>query len=223
MKKLVFCLVALLLCSFAVKAQKTSALEAYAQWRNAASEHLGNINNIHYSLATLTQRVDSQTARIDFAVVGQMPSLNLEIRPLRIQKGANGEMSREIVGDALQSRQELSIDKNNPNPIAELTTIIPIDKTVNAVEVEWKFNARGEEMSYKLILPLEKTPSANTLGIIPTALNANLIPLCPRGCYEVSGNNQRCGFFYKCCGSTIGNSVDYTTCRVTCGQSCGEV
>ncbi len=223
MKKLMFCLIALLVCSFAIKAQETSALEGYAKWRGAASEHLGNVNNIHYSLATLTQRIDDQTARVNFAVVGQMPSLNLEIRPLRIQKGAKGQMSRENVGESIKSHQELSIDKNNPNPISELATTIPIDNTVNAIEVEWKFNARGEERTYKLILPLEKFPSVNTLGVIPSALSTDLIPLCSRGCYEVSGSNERCGFFYKCCGSMTGNSINFTTCTATCGKACGEI
>lgn len=158
MKKIIFCLLAFLVCSFVVQAQKpSSALEAYAKWRNASSEHLGNINNIHYSLATLAQRIDNRTARIDFAAVGQMPDLNLEIRPLRIQKDVNNEISYEIAGETIQSKQELSFDKSNPNPITELTITIPVDKTITAIEVEWKFNARGEEMSYKLILPLDKT------------------------------------------------------------------
>lgn len=223
MKKLTLCLTAIFLCAFAAQAQKISALEAYAKWRNAAAEHLGNASNIHYSLATATQKVSSQTARIDFAVVGRMPSLNLEIRPLRIQKGPNGEVSREAAGEAVRARQELANEQHNPNPLGALTTTFPVDISANAVEVEWKFNARGEERSYKLILPLDETASMNTLGVIPNAVDANLIPLCSKGCYEVSGSNERCGFFYKCCASMVGNTVDYTSCTVTCGQSCGGI
>lgn len=223
MKKTIICLFALLVCSFVAKAQSTSALESYNSWKNAAINRLGNSDNVHYSLATLTQRTDDKTARIEFAVVGQIPNLDLEIRSLRIQKDINGELSRENLGDSIKAYQELSLDKNNPNPISDLTVNIPVDKTINAIEVEWKFNARGKELSYKLILPLEKQPSGNALGIIPSPINSNLIPLCRKGCYEVSGNTQSCGFFYKCCGSMTGNTIDFTTCKVTCGQTCGEV
>lgn len=194
MKKTIICLITLFICSFVANAQSTSALEAYNSWKNAAFDHLGSADNVHYSLATLTQRIDDKTARIEFAVVGQIPNLDLEIRPLRIQKDINGELSRENIGDSIKASQELSLDKINPNPISDLTVKIPVDKTVNAIEVEWKFNARGKELSYKLILPLENQPSGNTLGIIPSPKSSNLIPLCRKGCYEVSGNTQSCGF-----------------------------
>ncbi len=225
MKKLTYCLLALLAFSFVAHAQKTvSALEAYSKWKTSASEHLGNADNVHYSLATVTQRVDDKTARIDVVAVGQMPSLNLEIRSLIIQKRTNSsEVSPQVMGEPLKVRQELKLDKSKPNPISDLTIVIPTNSEANAIEVEWKFDADGEERSYKMILPLGTLPSANTLGVIPKAMNTNLIPLCPRGCYEVSGSTQNCGFFYKCCGTLSGNSISFVTCTITCGQACGEV
>lgn len=225
MKKLTYCLLALLAFSFVAHAQKTvSALESYNKWKSSASEHLGDVNNVHYSLATVTQRLDDKTARIDVVAVGQMPSLNLEIRSLVIQKRTiNGEVPSEIVGESLKARQELKMDKSKTNPISELSITIPTTDTANALEVEWKFDVNGEERSYKMILPLETLPSANTLGVIPKAMSTNLTPLCPRGCYEVSGNTQNCGFFYKCCGTLTGNSISFVTCTITCGQACGEI
>jgi hypothetical protein len=223
-KSYLLCLIIFLMCACPVAAQeKTSSFETYAKWRR---EVLGRLPSgpatPHYSVATVTRRVDADSARIEFTVVGKMSGYTLEMQPVKL--GAQQE--REVAGELTTSRMRGRAEDDSLNPISDGEAIIPVNSQANAIEVKWTPEGVAEGMSYTLVLPLENTSSANVFGMIltspkPTASTFRKIGLTSLDgpCFYAVGQSVRCGSLVACCYGRCAR-FDFVNCAVTCCTNC---
>lgn len=212
--------IALMVMSVTIAAhgQNAALRGAYDKWKAETIKQRGGTPE-HYALTVYSKRNNPQEASVNFLVAGKIPVLNVAICPLTFDRAADGTMINIRRGEEVMGKQDLDFASSRAG--SELDTAIPIDNTNNAVEVKWSFDAEGKHFEYTMILPLEDAASTNVLGIVPSGgNNINLKPNCPYDCYEVSGSNVRCGYFYACCRTLIGNTINYITCSVHCSNAC---
>ncbi|MBX3281464.1 MAG: hypothetical protein KF756_03200 [Acidobacteria bacterium] len=197
--------------------QSLALTNAYNTWKAAVTKQHDGTMPDSYSLTSITERSNAQQATVKFLVTGKIPTLDLVICPLTIIRGADGRAINILRGEQVTARQKLNPESAGSQ--GELNTTVPVDAQNNGVEVTWKFNAEGKAFEYTMILPLDASPTANVLGIVPSNGNSTAgKPLCPADCYELSASTERSGSFYNCSRTLIGNSIDLTTSPVTCGQ-----
>lgn len=223
-KSSLLCLITFLMCAFPVAAQeKTSALETYAKWRR---EVLGRLPSgpatPHYSVATVTRRVDANSAQIEFTVVGKLSGYTLEIQPIKL--GAQQE--REVAGELSTSSVRGRAEDGSLNPISDGEAIIPVNSQANAIEVKWTPEGVAEEMSYTLVLPLENTSSANVFGVIVSPSKSTGSTFRKIGltsldgpCFYAVGQSSRCGTMVACCYGRCAR-FNFVNCTVTCCTNC---
>jgi hypothetical protein len=220
---------------------KSSALAVYDRWRNEVLAPLpSGINTPHFSLASSTVRTDTNTARIQFIVAGQISDFALQIKPVNVERTTDGQLKRETAGRVSEVHRSdgVLIESPSPIPMVELIMNIPIDEMTNAIEV--KEVPEGKLKIFKtLLLPLGNTSFANVVGrIVRTPeSNARLFkrvglvasfqdpfpPPCPPNCdppgqgrcVNITVCNDTCGCFGQCCLEGAAD-IDTTNCTVTC-------
>jgi hypothetical protein len=185
----------------------------------------------HYSVTVVTQKLDATRAKLEFAVAGEMSSYALAIVPVNSTTTATSEITRTTAGEPVNLDQETSANSGISFTVSTPEAIIPINSSANTVEVTWTPRGTIGPVSFTLILPLKDVPSDGFLiasagqreasaRFVKTALLAPFSGQNPPECYWVQGMTQACGRFCKCCGGLSGNTIDYTTCRITCGYGC---
>lgn len=213
MKKVFWLVLLCALCSVGVNAQSAKLVDAYNNWKSSVFSN-SVAEGVHYGLAVSTKRTSGNRAELEFMSVGHIGDFALKITPVFIQRDEAGKIVKETEGEVVTAKQ--SSEESKLSERSQLNVIVPVSDDSNAIKIEWNFTGNGEKMSSTLLVPLETESSVNFIGIIP---KDSAIPLCP-GCVVVSGSNDRCGFFYKCCRNYIGNSIDFVACTVHCGSDC---
>ncbi|MBL8151541.1 MAG: hypothetical protein JNN15_16570 [Blastocatellia bacterium] len=161
-KSFLFFLLSIFICSFpAIAQEKVSAFEVYAKWRRELrSQNNGQVNP-HYSVASVTQRLDSESARVDFAVVGKLSSYTLEVQPIKVDGN-----TKENAGEFSTSSMEGNSNVTELGYVSETELLIPVSNSANAVEVKWTPRDAIDGMSFTMLLPLEKNPSENVVAFM---------------------------------------------------------
>jgi len=208
MRKVLWFAIFCAMFTVSVNAQSESLVKAYANWKNVASQNMTE-QSVHYGLAISSKRMSANSAVMGFMSVGKIGKLTLKITPVAVERDKNGKIVNEIEGETATANQP--VDDSKTAASSQLSIALPVTNTSNAIRIVWDFVGNGEKMSSTILVPLEKEDSVNFVGILT---KDSAIPLCP-GCIVVSGSNERCGFFYKCCLNYVGNSIDFTTCSVT--------
>ena len=152
--------------SLGINAQNYPALDAYNNWKSAASAKINGDIGTHYALISTTQRLSEQSAIIHFLSVGKLPKLELEVTPLFITRGTDGQVINTIRGEKAVATQALDNSTKLKDPKAELTITIPVGIAHNALEVNWNIDVDGKKATYSLTLPLENEQLTSVLGII---------------------------------------------------------
>ncbi len=221
------------------KQEKFSALEAYAKWRNNVQEQNGGNIPSHCAMSAVSQRIDEKSARIEFAIVGQLPAYAVEIKPVYIRPGSTHQSDHIVAGEtmSMQFRPAKSGYTNLNEPVA----IIPVDSTANAVEIKWLVdNPEVRKISTTLIMPLQSARRASVYGLIhhpkKSTMNHNgkvsyrfvkslKTTQDEEDCVTIKAEcSGSCGTMEKKCKDTIGNVINCVNCSITCGTACpGEI
>jgi hypothetical protein len=157
-----------LACLFAVRVgaqQDTSTIDAYLKWKAQALANLP-ADTPHYCLVAIPQRLDGNSAKIDFLAVGKMRGFSLDIQPLRITKNADGKYFEEKVGgitkNTVQGQREIAGKQST------LRSIIPITNETNGFEIRWQVDREDGEMNNTITIWLDGAQSGNVLGLVPS-------------------------------------------------------
>lgn len=144
-----------------------SAITAYNQWRDGSlvQFQLG-LNTSHYCLAVISQRLDANTARIEYALAADMNKYTLEIKPVRLTVLPNGQVQQADAGKIVVVDQRPGKDNNPKKQVAESVSIINVDKTANAIELTWSPTKGNSKVSNTCIVPLRNSQTMFTNGYI---------------------------------------------------------
>ncbi len=216
--------------------EDTPALELYKKWRKETLRGLpAGEATPHYSIAVITKKMEATSAKLEFAIVGEMSSYALAITPVNFSKTATGETTSTVAGEDVSLDQETTTGPPMTSSTSTPGVIIPIADNANGVQVTWTPRGTTRPISFTLILSLEENPSDGFLitpatrsqtgeaRFIKAALPISPLAsrnLQPYNCYWVQGASSGCGRFCKCCGTISGNTIKYTDCSITCGQDC---
>lgn len=221
-----------------------SPFESYAKWRAKILGDQG-ASIVHYSLSLGTQRLTTNSARIDIVAVGQYPGLDIEIQPIIISSQLEQSLSD---GEETKTHQQFPSKSNTLNELVESKIIVPVGFSANALKVKWTVGNEGIMRSNTVIVPLLEKQVVNTFGVVPSrikkssqvnilnkAFNSGLIRhalvsnddedkcdynKCPNNCLAATGSNSTCGTYGTCCANYNGNVFDGVNCKVTCGTKC---
>ncbi len=145
---------------------KSAAMEAYLKWRDEAFVQLPDgTNTPHHALAATVQRLDAESLKIEFVVVGL--AYSLEVQPLTINRTSDGQR-REKAGKLTTSSLSAEGEPSIPNALSEATLIVPASAEANAVEITWKYRAEGQQMAPTLTISFENDAASTTMmGVTP--------------------------------------------------------
>lgn len=174
-KGIVWSVLCLLLFSVTVAAQDRNdeasprPLEVYAKWK-AQTFGTGEIKP-HQAMVAITQRVDETSARIDSALIGEIPGGYLvKITPLVYSTGADGNSVEAIVGEDTIA----TVTAETMTFPSVLTTFAKVTPDTNALKLQWiiESKAADEDGSEKpapsttiIIVHLKTEPISNITSI----------------------------------------------------------
>jgi hypothetical protein len=152
-----------------------SALAAYTKWREATLPNYAQRDATpHYAIAVVAQRLNDATAQVEVLVAADMKHSVLTIRAVTLARQANGEVTvtpvvgRAVVVDLKAGRKVT----NGPDAIrlAETTTIVPITRATQALEITWEpKNDKKDDPSNTVLVRLTKEPAVAVNGYIEGA------------------------------------------------------
>jgi len=148
----VFCL--LLIPSLTAFAQDRSddaaprPLEVYAKWKAQNFGETGEVKP-HQAMVAITQRFDETSARIDSALIGEIPGgYLLKILPLVISTDADGKTAEAVDGDetiATVTAETMTIPSG-------LTTFAKVTPQTNALKLQWVIESKKTAYEHRLHL-----------------------------------------------------------------------
>jgi hypothetical protein len=152
-----------------------SALAAYTRWREATlPNHPQRGATPHYAIAVVAQRLGDATAQVEVLVAADMKHSVLTIRPVTLARQPSGEVTvtpvvgRPVVVDLKAGRKVTT----GPDAIrlAETTTIVPITRATQALEITWEpKNDKKDDPSNTVLVRLTKEPAVAVNGYIEGA------------------------------------------------------
>src|SRR5262249_14746280 len=117
------------------------ALATYTKWRDESlPKYLQREQTPHYAIAIVAQQLDNNTAQVEMLVAAEMKHYTITIRPVTFTKQASGEVTTTSAGKAVvidqKAGRKLTAGADKIR-IGEMTTTVPVSKTVQALEITW--------------------------------------------------------------------------------------
>lgn len=152
-------------------AQRTSALELYAKWRDSIRQNDGGIPR-HHAIVATTERLDDNSAKIGVLTFDRLRAKSIEIQSAYIPPGATSELEYQFIDGVSTTSTGGPTSKILSEPEfseAEITVItVPY---ANAVVVTWIRKGPEEKVisTAKLIIPLAlNSQNASVKGFLQT-------------------------------------------------------
>lgn len=152
--------------SLTVNAQQPSAMRAYFEWKDEvlAKQEQG-YQTPHYCLASVTQRIDLDTAQVDFCVGGTMTDFTIEIQPLQINKNSDGTFTQKITGKKTTTSLK-GFSDNSYSLIGGVKVTAQITDNTSALEVKWIINDGKGVRIITSINKLDNTPTESISSLM---------------------------------------------------------
>jgi len=172
----VFCLLLIpSLTAFAQDRNDAAAprpLEVYAKWKAQNFGETGEVKP-HQAMVAVTQRFDETSARIDSALIGEIPGgYMLKILPLVILPDADGKTTETIDGEETIA----TVTVETMTFPSGLTTFAKVTPQTNALKLQWVIERKkaADENSEERLAPsvittivyLKNEPFSNVTAII---------------------------------------------------------
>src|SRR5215212_6805473 len=147
--KIIFCLLVLTLALVPVQSQDkmviqpvtTTALAAYTKWRtDTLLNYPQGLLTPHYAAAIVAQRLDDNTAQVELLLAAEMKHYTISIKPVTLNRLASGETESKAAGNAVMIDQKAGEKLANGADairLGQTTTLVPVTKAVQALEVTW--------------------------------------------------------------------------------------
>lgn len=205
------------LATVAICAQDNTPKHSYSKWAASALKDGISKNVKHNSLSVSVEQKDASSIELEFYSVGQFSNLDLNLHMVKTK----GDGAIEARQEPISASQKIENPTQQSSSVSEMKVIVPNIPGINGIEIVWTLDVDGDKREVVFLVPITSSKEAYTVGVVPNKELAGIrAPLCPLICWEVSGSNERCGFFYKCCGSSSGNTINFTACSVSCGMEC---
>ncbi|MGE0131420.1 MAG: hypothetical protein AB7U82_25340 [Blastocatellales bacterium] len=154
--------------------QLPTALAAYTKWRNdSLPSYAQGLLTPHYAVSIVAQRLDDHTAQVEMLIAADMKHYTITIQPVTLVRQPNGETMTAPVGKAVTINQKAGrklAQGPDKTRIAEMTTLVPVTKTAQALEISWApKNDKADDPSNTCIVRLGKEPEAVVNGYIAGA------------------------------------------------------
>jgi ABC-type Fe3+-hydroxamate transport system substrate-binding protein len=147
-------------------------LVAYTKWREATlPNHPQKDATPHYAIAVVVQRLNDGTAQVEALVAADMKRSVLTIRAVTLARQTSGEVTvtpvvgRAVVVDLKAGRKVTT----GPDAIrlAETTTIVPVTRAAQALEITWEpKNDKKDDPSNTILVLLGREPKVAVNGYI---------------------------------------------------------
>jgi hypothetical protein len=144
-----------------------SAIDAYNQWRDGTLVKFQNgLNSQYYCLAVVSQKLDANTARIEYALAADMNKYTLEIKPVKLTVSPNGDVQQVDAGKTVVIDRKPGKDNNPKRQVDQSVYIVNVDKTANAIELTWTPTTGNSKVANTCIVLLKDTPTVLANGFI---------------------------------------------------------
>jgi hypothetical protein len=157
--------------------EKSAAFTAYQRWRSKVlSRRSDDAEPPHFSLAVSTERIDAESARMEFVIVGQRSDFTLKLQPVKLKTGSDGQLIKEAIGEATEIRRSPTVSGRSQflTLTTDFSVQITVDKSANAIEVRGGDGSGMMKIFRSLLLPLRSTISANVVGTVFRPSKSNL-------------------------------------------------
>lgn len=149
-----------------------SPLEVYAKWKAQNFGETGEVKP-HQAMVAITQRFDETSARIDSALIGEIPAGYIfKIIPVVISTDADGKTTETIDGEETIA----TVTAETMTFPSGLTTFAKVTPQTNALKLQWIIERKkaadeiGEEKLAPslttVIVHLKYEPESNVTAII---------------------------------------------------------
>jgi hypothetical protein len=142
-----------------------SALSVYEKWKTETMSKLALASDTkHYAITVVAQRIDDQTAQLEYAIAGKMEKYTLEVTPIILTVLADNTLQQKDAGSVIVIKPRLSDEKQSKQQVGTTPSTIRVDKRANAINVTIKMKDGNNDLSYVTTVMLRKSVTVMTNG-----------------------------------------------------------